>query len=95
LQAGLRALLPIKERAGVALPGTPSQSDPIELVQAQENYRVVFESGIEAIPLQKTIALKSIELASQELRTAGYKMFSQAVSDWVSGQRRAHERTNS
>src|SRR5262245_14802254 len=44
LQAGLRALLPVQERQGIALPGTPSPSDPIELIAAQENYKAVFES---------------------------------------------------
>src|SRR5262245_53290628 len=48
LQAGLRALLPVGERQGVALPGTSSPSDPQELVVAQENYKAVFESGAQA-----------------------------------------------
>jgi hypothetical protein len=38
LQAGLRALLPVQERQGIALPGTPSSSDPSELIATQENY---------------------------------------------------------
>src|SRR5262245_41938481 len=48
LQAGLRALLPVQERQGVALPGTPSPKDPPELTMTQENYRAVFESGGQA-----------------------------------------------
>jgi hypothetical protein len=65
LQAGLRALLPVRERQGIALPGTPSPSDPSELTVAQENYKTVFESGADAIPAQKATAIKSIELAAQ------------------------------
>jgi hypothetical protein len=88
LQAGLRALLPIPERQGVALPGTPSPSDPIELIEAQENYKAVFESEVEATSGQKTIALKSIELASHQLEKEGYRRFSKTVSDWIGTQRR-------
>jgi hypothetical protein len=83
LQAGLRALLPIKERQGVALPGPPSPGDPEELVVAQENYKAVFESGAEATPAQKATALKSIELATQQLRNAGYTSLSATVNDWL------------
>jgi hypothetical protein len=56
LQAGLRALLPVQERQGVAVPGVASPSDPAELIKAQENYKAVFESGTEATPAQKAIA---------------------------------------
>jgi hypothetical protein len=83
LQAGLRALLPIKERQGVALPGPPSPGDPEGLVVAQENYKAVFESGAEATPAQKATALKSIELATQQLRNAGYTSLSATVNDWL------------
>jgi hypothetical protein len=83
LQAGLRALLPVEERQGVALPGTPSPSDPQELVVAQENYKAVFESGAEPTPSQKATALKSIELATQQLRNAGYTSLAARVSDWL------------
>jgi hypothetical protein len=83
LQAGLRALLPVLERQGVALPGTPSPSDPQELVVAQENYKAVFESGAEPTPSQKATALKSIELATQQLRNAGYTSLAARVSDWL------------
>ena len=83
LQAGLRALLPVQQRQGVALPGTPSPSDPQALVVAQENYKAVFESGAETSPAQKTIALKSIELATQQLRNAGYTSLAARVNDWL------------
>jgi hypothetical protein len=83
LQAGLRALLPVEERQGVALPGTPSASDPQELVVAQENYKAVFESGAQTTPAQKTTALKSIELATQRLRNAGYTSLAARVNDWL------------
>jgi hypothetical protein len=89
LQAGLRALLPVEERQGVALPGTPSQSDPQELVVAQENYKAVFESGAEATPVQKAIALKSIELATEQLQKGGYTSFAAAVAEWLRTQRPA------
>jgi hypothetical protein len=82
LQAGLRALLPVEQRQGVALPGTPSASDPQELVVAQENYKAVFESGAPATPAQKATALKSIELAAQQLRNAGYTSVAARVNDW-------------
>jgi hypothetical protein len=87
LQAGLRALLPAQERQGVALPGTPSPKDPPELVQAQENYKAVFESGAEATPAQKATAFTSLELAAHQLETAGYTSFSRSVIDWLRTQR--------
>jgi hypothetical protein len=83
LQAGLRALLPVQERQGVALPGMPSSKDPPELIEAQENYKAVFESGIEATPAQKAIALQSIDSASKRLDAAGYRSFSRNVSAWA------------
>jgi hypothetical protein len=83
LQAGLRALLPVGERQGVALPGTPSPSDPQELVVAQENYKAVFESGSPATPAQTATALKSIDLATQQLRNAGYTSLAVRVNGWL------------
>jgi hypothetical protein len=83
LQAGLRALLPVQERQDVALPGMPSPKDPPELIEAQENYKAVFESGIEAAPAQKAIALQSIDSASKRLDAAGYRLFSRNVSAWA------------
>jgi cellulose biosynthesis protein BcsQ len=83
LQAGLRALLPVQERKGVALPGTPSRNDPRELIKAQENYKAVFDSGIEATPEQRVIAIEAIEIASRQLEIAGYRLFSQTLSNWV------------
>lgn len=83
LQAGLRALLPISERTGVALPGSASPRDPKELIEAQENYKAVFASGADASPEQKKKALKAIELASGQLSSEGYKLFSMAVSNWL------------
>jgi len=88
LQAGLRALLPIAERQDVALPGTPSPKDPIELVQAQENYKAVFASGADATPAQKREAFKAVETASWQLEREGYKSFAKAVSEWVAQQQR-------
>jgi hypothetical protein len=83
LQAGLRALLPVQERQGVALPGTPSPKDPQELTAAQENYRAVFESGADATPAQRATAIKSIELATRQLQRAGYVAFARRVADWL------------
>jgi hypothetical protein len=87
LQAGLRALLPVQERRDVALPGTPSPKDPIELVRAQENYKAIFASGAEASPDQKKAALDAVALASQQLSSEGYEFFSKAVADWLVQQR--------
>jgi hypothetical protein len=86
LQAGLRALLPVGERQGIALPGTPSPSDPSELTAAQENYKAVFESGADASPAQKATAIKSIELAAQQLRKGGYTLLAGKVTDWLKSQ---------
>jgi hypothetical protein len=83
LQAGLRALLPVQERQGIALPGTPSSSDPSELIAAQENYKAVFESGADATPAQKATAIKSIELAAQQLRKGGYTLLAGKITDWL------------
>jgi hypothetical protein len=83
LQAGVRALLPVNQRGEVALPGSASPKDPIELTEAQENYKAVFASGAEASPAQKKTALKAIELASRQLSSEGYGLFSKAVSDWL------------
>jgi len=83
LQAGLRALLPIQQRQGVALPGTPSAKDPPELTTAQENYRAVFESGREATPAQRATAIRSVELATQQLQRSGYARYARRVTDWL------------
>jgi hypothetical protein len=83
LQAGLRALLPVQERQGIALPGTPSPSDPSELIAAQENYKAVFESGADATPAQKATAIKSIELVAQQLRKGGYTLLADKITDWL------------
>ena len=73
----------------MALPGIPSLKDPIELVQAQENYKAVFSSGAEANPDQKKAALDAVALASQQLSSEGYELFSKAVANWLA-QERAH-----
>jgi hypothetical protein len=83
LQAGLRALLPVQERPGVALPGTPSPNDPKELILAQENYTAVFESGTEATAAQRATAMASIELAAQQLEKAGYTVLAKKVTEWL------------
>lgn len=87
LQAGLRALLPVQARQGVALPGTPSPHDPGDLIAAQENYKAVFESGGEATPTQRAAAFAALELATQQLRRAGYLVLAGKVADWVKTQR--------
>lgn len=83
LQAGLRALLPVTERQGVALPGAPSSNDPKELILAQENYKAVFESGMAATAAQRATAMASIELATQRLERAGYTVLAKKVIDWL------------
>lgn len=80
LQAGLRALLPVGERQGVALPGSPSSSDPPELAEAQKNYQQVFESGAMANADRKAIAVKSIGLAADRLGHYGYADLAKAIS---------------
>jgi len=87
LQAGLRALLPVQERRGVALPGASSPNDPKELILAQENYKAVFESGTEATPAQSATAIASIALATQQLERAGYTVLAKKVIDWLRTQR--------
>jgi hypothetical protein len=79
-QAGLRALLPIREREGVALPGTPS---PSELVEAQENYKVVFASGMEANAEQRAKALRAIELAAERCEMVGYTALARQIRAWM------------
>ena len=83
LQAGLRALLPVPERQGVALPGDPSPEDPKSLVEAQENYKAVFQSNAEATAAQKGIALAAIKTATRQLSTEGYIALSRTVSEWL------------
>lgn len=83
LQAGLRALLPIPERDGVALPGQPSQKDPPALVEAQENYKAVFQSGASATPAQEAIAVRAIQAAARQLQEAGFTELSRAVVEWL------------
>jgi hypothetical protein len=87
LQAGLRALLPVQERQGVALPGMSSPSDPRELILAQENYKAVFESGTAATPEQRATAIASAELAAQRLSRAGYTVLAAGVEEWLRTQR--------
>jgi hypothetical protein len=83
LQAGLRALLPIREREGVALPGTPSPNDPRELVEAQENYKAVFASGTEANPEQRAKAVRAVELAAERCERVGYTALARQVRVWL------------
>ena len=89
LQAGLRAFLPVSQRQGVALAGAPAQTDPPELIEAQENYRIVFESGQEATAARKLAALKAIDLAQRQLEQQGYKSLAAAIANWTKVQRTA------
>ena len=83
LQAGLRALLPATARQGVALPGSPSSRDPKPLIEAQENYKAVFESGADATATQKAIAFDAIRKAAKQLASEGYTELSRKVSHWL------------
>jgi hypothetical protein len=83
LQAGLRALLPVPERDGVALPGKASPRDPPALVEAQENYTTVFQSGRTATPEQTAIAVRAINSAARQLGQAGFEQFSRGVIEWL------------
>jgi hypothetical protein len=78
LQAGLRALLPVGEREGVALPRI-FPTDAQELQDAQRNYAAVFESGKEATPEKGAAALEAIRLAAKQLSEQGYKKFASVV----------------
>ncbi len=89
LQAGLRALLPVQEREGVALPGAPSPNDPPELAEAQQNYQAVFQSKAGATPAQRAVALKAVDLAVLQLKNNGYMVLSNSVTGWVAAQRRS------
>jgi hypothetical protein len=86
LQAGLRALLPVSERRGVALPGSPSPSDPAPLVEAQENYKAVFESAAVATAAQRATALAALRTAAHQLSSEGYTTFSRKISQWLKSQ---------
>ena len=86
LQAGLRALLPVNARQGVALPGVPSPHDPKLLVDAQENYKAVFKSGEDATATQRALALDAIRNAVHQLSNWGYTEFSMMVSGWLNTQ---------
>jgi hypothetical protein len=46
----------------------------------------VFESGADATPAQKATAIKSIELAAQQLRKGGYTLLAAKVTDWLKSQ---------
>jgi len=78
LQAGLRALLPVAEREGVALPRI-FPNDPQWLQAAQQNYADVFNSGKEATGAQRSAAFGAIELAATQLSEQGYKKLAAVV----------------
>jgi hypothetical protein len=68
---------------GGALPGTPSPSDSRELVEAQENYKVVFASGMEANAEQRAKALRAIELAAERCEMVGYTALARQIRPWM------------
>ena len=82
LQAGLRALLPVGEREGIALPRI-FPNDAQELQNAQRNYAAVFESGKGATPEQGEVAFKAIELAAKQLDEQGYKTAAAVVNKFL------------
>lgn len=83
LQAGLRALLPLSERQGVALPGSPNPKEPRELTEAQQNYAEVFRSGKEATPRQKAVARRAIAESAKQLRSQGYTKAADTIDTWL------------
>jgi len=86
LQAGLRAVLSVEQRTGVALPGAPGTKDPPALIAAQRNYAEVFTGGKEATPDQRQVALASVATAARELAAQGYTSLSSKVNSWLQGQ---------
>ena len=68
----------------------PSEGLSTELIPSPasvENYKAVFESGVEATPEQRAMAVRSIELAAQQLRGAGYTLLAGKVADWLRARR--------
>jgi hypothetical protein len=53
------------------------------LIRAQQNYEIVFRSGVEATPEQHTVAIASIELAAQQLQDAGFISLAGKVTEWL------------
>lgn len=87
LQAGLRALLPVSEREGVALPGEPGTADPEDLVRAQRNAQIVLRSGREAMPAERAIALAAVRKAAEDMSARGYRVLSEEIFRWLEGQK--------
>lgn len=85
LQAGLRALLPVSERQGVALPKI-FPKDPPALQAAQRNYAEVFASAQEATPEQRAAGLNAVLLAARELADQGYERLADAINRFLVSQ---------
>lgn len=88
LQAGLRALLLVEEREGIAEPKIFDR-DPEFLQKAQTNFLEVLRSGKNATDEQRESALESVDLAAKQLFEQGYKKLAVNVSQFVSEQKPA------
>jgi hypothetical protein len=75
--------MPFHARVRIALPGTPSPSDPGELIAAQENDKAVFASGANATSAQKSGGDQIDRVGAQQLRKGGYTLLTGKVTDWL------------
>jgi hypothetical protein len=85
LQAGLRILMPVEEREGVALPKI-FPNDPPELQFAQNTYADVFKSGCEASEKQRVIGILSLQKAAENLAAQGFEAYASTVTAWLDTQ---------
>ncbi len=87
VQAGFRGLLPVDERAGIALPpDVPPSGEPTALARAQSNAHRVLTSNVEVTPNQRRAALAAILAASESLRAMGYDQFASQLDEYLDTQ---------
>lgn len=86
LLLGLRPLLPANERKGIMSPGDVIESEPEHMRAAHENWKAVFDSGKDATPKQRAIALEAVTHVASELQRQGYNTAAAAISKWVDSQ---------
>ena len=86
IQAGLRTLLPLIQREGVALPGPANPNDPKELVAAQSNLTAVFQSGKAATTQERNLALGAVAKGARQLQDNGYSKAASTLQAWLKAQ---------
>jgi len=86
IQAGLRTMLPPRQREGVALPGPANPNDSKELIAAQSNLTVVFQSGKMATPKERSLALEAVGQGARQLQAYGYRKAADTLQDWLRNQ---------